>query len=379
MKPKKKEREKKRRKGMKTDVRSISVMDPSAALSRTDSDFLKDLRGFAILMVVLAHIGAMWFLLPYSSFIATLAPIFFFASGAGNYYSYSSKQSIYVYFLRRVAGLLVPYYLFCIVVLGFFIVQNNRFPTIDVPSLVSWLVMKPGRDISPFPVIQLWFLRTLAIVLLISPLLFWGLKASRSITVTWMAAILFLSSIQQGGLNSPLLKAIGLDAYRALFYSLFFLAGAIYYSKKHIFSNRVLIFTLTGAIAVSFLLVKLFRQQVSVLYHVEVTDLYFAATSTSILLVFLLTRDLSLRIVKKLPGLSWFLGFLNTQSLSILVLHTLAIYLCENMFGGALSKGSGLVYAAVKATVTLSITFVLSVPFTILSNAVGKRLFPQTR
>jgi hypothetical protein len=358
----------------RTNSRNANIAAPFETLSPSDSEFLKDLRGAAIFMVVLSHMGAMWIILPYSSFIATLAPIFFFASGAGNYFSYTSSKTIFLYFLKRVNGLLVPYYLFCIVALCFFLIQNSSFPNFDFTAFLAWLVIKPAKELTPFPVVQLWFLRTLVIVIILSPLLFSVLKASRTITIIGVVLVLFLSLFQSNGLNSIAVRAMGLDLYRAMFYSAFFIAGAIYYGNKHFFTRKVHFIIFFLAMAIAILLPAYFREQTSLVYHVEVPDLYFAATSSAVLLILLMAKDFLLDIADKISGISWCLGFLNKHSLSILVLHTLAIYLSDCWLGGSFSKGSGLVYAIVKVIIALSITFVLAVPFTLLSNTVGKWL-----
>lgn len=347
-------------------------------LSSIDSEFLKHVRGTAIFMVVLSHIGAMWMWLPYSSFISTLAPIFFFASGAGNFYSHSASKRTHQYYYRRLVGLFVPYYLFCIAALLFFVVQQGRLPGFDLASAVSWLIIKPSNRITPFPVAQLWFLRTLVIVVFVSPLLFFSLKKGRTASMLGAALVLVVSAFQTRGLESPLIRLIGLDFYRALFYSVFFVAGAAYYSNKSALPKGTLWLTLFFSLVVSVVLTAGFHQQVSLTYHVEVTDLYFAAASSGVLFLLLILRDPLLFLAGRVPGIPAFLRFLNKQSLSILLLHTLAIYLIENSFGGALSEGSGLKYAVVKALGTLAVTFVLCVPFTLASDWISSRLLARS-
>lgn len=355
------------------------MADHPVTLSDSDSEFLTYLRGAGIIMIVLSHIGGMTVFPPYSTFNTALAPAFFFASGAGNYFSYSRTNSAYSYFSRRLRGLLVPYYLFCLVALCVFLLQNARLPVFDISALGSWLIIKPSSQVTPFPLAQLWFLRSLAMVILVSPLLFLGLGKFPRNTVVAVLIVLVLSSFQNEGLNSLAVRALGHDTYRSLFYCMFFVTGAIYYTFRRFFPLPVLFVGLFASVGVSVALVMFFDKKIAMTHHVEVPDLYFAASSTAVLSLFLMGRDVILLVIRKIPGLPWFLRLSNEQSLSIMMLHPLSIYICESFLGWESYSTGGPAYSVMKVMGMLLITFLLSVPLTMLANTVNARLFIRPR
>ncbi len=140
-------------------------------LSEEDSRYLRYLRGLAIIGVVLVHLGG-WIWPPYSSFLVVVVPLFFFVSGAVSYPSYYRSATIRQYLFKRITSLLVPYYLasiLCILVLAF---RQQAFPAMSANEVLAWLTIRPPVDLQGFPFGQTWFLHTLAVIIVASPLYF---------------------------------------------------------------------------------------------------------------------------------------------------------------------------------------------------------------
>ncbi len=67
-------------------------------------------------------------------------------------------------------NLMVPYYLLCILSLIVFIITQGHLPSPNFGNILCWLQIRPTQ--MPFPIGQVWFLNTLFIIFLFSPLYF---------------------------------------------------------------------------------------------------------------------------------------------------------------------------------------------------------------
>ncbi|WP_456432061.1 acyltransferase family protein, partial [Thermosulfuriphilus sp.] len=159
-------------------------------LSRQDSEFLRYLRGLAIFIVVFGHVGGFWFYRPYSGFLLVSVPIFFMISGAVSYPSYRRSGPLSFYLAKRTISLLIPYYLLCLLCLGFYLLQEGRLPSFSAERLIRWLLIRPSKEMMPFPIGQIWFLYVLLIISFLSPLYFFLWK--RFPRVLGLICLLFL-------------------------------------------------------------------------------------------------------------------------------------------------------------------------------------------
>jgi len=145
-------------------------MGNMSQLSKDDQDFLKNLRAVAIFVIVFGHVGGFWFFQPYSSFLLTIIPVFFFISGSVSFFSYERNPVYTSYLIKRLIGLLTPYYFVCILVILFCYVEGLKLP-IDPLIVIKWITVTPTAD-GPTYLGQVWFLRVLIMITFIAPLLF---------------------------------------------------------------------------------------------------------------------------------------------------------------------------------------------------------------
>ena len=199
-----------------------------------DSNFLSYLRGLSIFVIVFGHVGGFWVFRPYSEFLHVFVPIFFFISGAVSFYSFNKTSSITKYYLKRLLGLLIPYYQFCILTfLGFFII-NRQFPSFDVNNILELIQIRPSNAIMPFPVGQIWFLHTLFFIILISPLYFFLQKKKESILFFFIVIIVIFSGIQLFIEIDNSIFLLGNNLYKPLVHSIFYIFGIICFSTNRI-------------------------------------------------------------------------------------------------------------------------------------------------
>src|SRR5690606_5004123 len=137
-----------------------------------DSLYLSQLRGISILRVVLGHLGLTWIFPPYSEFLMALLPLLFFVSGAVSYLSYCNAKSALIFVRKRLVGVLVPFYTISMIALigswmagGVFLLNNSN-------SVLSWLTVAMPISDMPYPMGQIWFLHSLVIIMIISPIIF---------------------------------------------------------------------------------------------------------------------------------------------------------------------------------------------------------------
>ena len=164
-------------------------MDTDIKISKEDSAFLTYLRSISIFIIVFGHIGGFWAFKPYSEFLHVFVPVFFFISGAVSLPSYTRSKSIFHYYLKRFTGLLVPYYLLCLLCLLVSILQNGEIPLFDWHNLSLWLQLSPPGGASPFPLGHIWFLHTLFFIILISPLYFHFVNNKKILAILLFLAI----------------------------------------------------------------------------------------------------------------------------------------------------------------------------------------------
>ena len=166
-------------------------------LAATDSSFLAYLRGFSIFVIVFGHVGGFWFYRPYSEFLHVFVSIFFYISGAVSYYSFNRVKSVKTYYIKRFTGLLVPYYLMCILSLLVFFIVNQKLPAFSVDSVLKWIEIRPSNALMSFPLGQVWFLHTLFFIILASPLFFLlHAKTNRKVLFVIMCGIVMFSAVQ---------------------------------------------------------------------------------------------------------------------------------------------------------------------------------------
>ena len=339
-------------------------------LSTTDSKFLLYLRSLSIFVIVFGHVGGFWLFKPYSEFLNVFVPVFFFISGAVSLYSYERASNFIAYYVKRFTGLLVPYYLLCFLSLLVFLSTNRYLPLFDINNLFLWFQIRPISDISPFDVNQVWFLHTLFFIILLSPLYFHIRERSACALYILMLLFVALSGLQIFIDIDNLFFFFGNNLYKPLIHSSFYIFGIIYFSSSKIRNYKILACLLFFCSALCVVLVSQLDLNIDYSRHTFAPDLYYVAGSFATIFLFLIFQNQFLFVVQYSKLAENCFRFFYKHTFSIFLLHTFAMYLSETVGGLLNPPERTLLYGFVKFSVVLSITCILSVPFTKLSASI---------
>lgn len=339
--------------------------------SETDSRFLANLRSISILMIVLGHVGLGWIFKPWSEFIAVFVTIFFFISGAVSYHSYLRTNTVWVYYIKRIGGLYIPYLLLCFLCLLVYLFQQGTLPDFNFDKFLAWLEIRPHATTMPFEVGQVWFIHTLVIISIISPVFFFFILQKKNI-IFWFAikCIFLLSAVQLLYDIDNLLLFAGNNFYKPLVHMIFFATGAWYFSGTHkcsYKSNWYLYFSMI-MVGVCVLMVKIFDLNIGYGYHTYAPDIYYILGSFAVISLFLYCKKWIVFLGRMSKLTEVLLNVLFTYTMPIFLLHSFAIYICERFFGLVHPQSGFVIYGIVKFTLVMIITLSLSYPFRFVSN-----------
>ena len=337
-------------------------------MTDVDSSFLAYLRSLAIFVIVFGHVGGFWAFRPYSEFLHVFISMFFFISGAVSYYSFRRLPHVRSYYAKRIVGLLVPYYLLCILSLLVYCIINHKFPCLDIGNVLRWIQIRPSNAIMPFPVGQVWFLHTFFFVIIASPVYF-VLAEKNNVFLPLIIVIIIVISYTQ--LQYDLAKSLyffGNNLYKPLVFSGFFVFGVIAFTSTRLRDSRFVVFLLFLSLALNAVIVVLFSLNIDLSFHVFSPDIYYVLISySSILIAFLLKQKL-VWFVQKNKVVEYSFMFFHKHTFSIFILHTFSIYLTETIGGLVDPQVKSVTYGLVKLLVVLIVTCILAVPCTAISN-----------
>lgn len=347
-------------------------------ISADDSGFIAYLRSLSICAIVFGHVGGFWVFRPYSEFLHVFVPVFFFLSGAVSCYSYERSPSVAQYYIKRLTGLLVPYYLLCLLQLVLFVCENGHMPSYNFENILLWLQLRPVNDIMVFPVGQVWFLHTLLVITIISPLYFYLRKAFVNKLMILMCAIILFSSIQLFWDVEKYFYLLGNNLYKPLIHSSFFIFGMIYFAFLRDNTKFLLIFS-SILFVVSLSVVLLFKLNIDYGFHTFAPDLYYVAGSYASILIFLYLKNQIVKAVRFNIQVVKVFNFIHRNTFSIFLLHSLMIYIIEKGLGFDVPEDKKILFGIAKFIVVLIGTCILSEPFTrlvaVLSLFLKKILF----
>lgn len=343
-------------------------------LSNNDSIFISYLRGLSIFIIVFGHVGGFWFYRPYSEFLHVFVPIFFFISGAVSFYSYNKVRNTKSYFIKRITGLIIPYYLTCVLALVVFLIINQELPVYNIDKILKWIMIKPSNDLMPFPLGQIWFIHTLFFIILLSPLFFMlHDKLNGVVLLAIMYGLLCFSGVQLFFDVDNYFQCILGNLYKPVIHSFFFIFGIFVFSKKWLRSKRNNILLSVVCFISIFLLVYYFKLNIDLAYHTYAPDLYYVSVSILTILVIFLFRDVILVFMNQFSAARAVLLFFHKHTFSIFLLHSFAIFLSEKIGGLVDPPEKTIAYGLLKLSVVLIITCIMSVPFTKISNMLVNR------
>lgn len=341
-------------------------------LSETDSRFLAYLRGVSILMIVFMHVGLAWFYRPWSEFLNVFVAIFFFISGAVSFHSYQKYSVLQSFYMKRLLGLYIPYFLLCLLSLTVYLFQyGGHLPIFDSDKFLAWLEIRPYAVTTPFNIGQVWFLHTLLLISLISPSIFNAIEYHKTCYLFFLVLLLlFISSIQLFYDIDNYFVLFGNNLYKPIIHTLFFTFGAWYFSGEYSYEFKkgtYLLFSL-GMSLICIFLVYQFDLKIGYYYHTYAPDIYYVLGSLSAILFVITLKDLFIYLASLSRIIEYTLKLLYIYTMPIFLLHSFSIFICEELFGLVHPDHNFILYGIVKISLVICITLLLSYPFLKVSN-----------
>jgi peptidoglycan/LPS O-acetylase OafA/YrhL len=341
-------------------------------LSETDSRFLAYLRGVSILMIVFMHVGLAWFWKPWSEFLNVFVTIFFFVSGAVLFHSYQRYSSLQPYYIKRLLGLYIPYFLLCLLQLAVYLLQHEgQFPIFDSSKFLAWLEIRPYAVTTPFNIGQVWFLHTLLLISLISPSIFSVIKYRKTRYLIFL--ILFLLSVSTIQLFYDIdnyFVVFGNNLYKPIIHTLFFTLGAWYFSGQYDceFKRETYLSFFLGMVLMCILLVHQFDLKIGYSYHTYAPDIYYVLGSLSAIVLIIYLKNFFMYLASLNRIIEYALKALYIYTMPIFLLHSFSIFICEDLLGLVHPDHDFVLYGIVKISLVICITLLLSYPFLKASN-----------
>lgn len=348
-------------------MQKIDSIQPSSGIREEDSKYLAYMRSISIMVIVVGHVGGFWFLPPYSEFLHVFVAVFFFISGAVST-SALSRLNATQFYAKRLPALLIPYYLLCFIVFCYSCVINASLPNFDSKIFFDWLFIKPISDESPLPVGQVWFLHALVPIVIVAPFLFRLAERSYWLISAYLFLVVILSGVEIVFKGSSYLHILGHNLFQPLVHSFFFVIGFLFikYSNK---ISSVWLYVVAGlCILQSFLIVAILGVKPGYSFHTYAPDYYYVLGCIATISIGWAVRSFIVRVISQWIFLEKVFAFIFTHTFSIFLLHSIAIYIAEQVFGLTDPSIGLIVYIACKLTVVLTITCVCSIPFTYTCN-----------
>lgn len=341
------------------------------SLLEEDSQFIGYLRGFAILAIVFGHVGGFWVYPPYSEFLHTFVPLFFFLSGSVLVHSYYNYTNIYEYYLKRITSLYIPYIMMCIIAIFVFFIINNKLPDFNFANLLLWIQIRPTEKIMPFPLGQIWFLHTLLAIILLSPGYFYLFKERLPILLLVVFAFLIICSAKLIYPIDKYFTLFGNNFYKPIIHSIFFISGMLYFSCQHLTTAMHNIFIAFFCFGLSIIISFASNIHIGYSEHIYAPDLYYVAGSFGTIFIFLALKNVFMKIVNSNRISIYLFDFFFKHTFSIFLLHTFAIYLSERLPYFANPGQKSIAYGISKFVVVLALTCLLAIPYSHIASGIS--------
>jgi len=329
-----------------------------------DSKFLAYLRSLSIFVIVFGHVGGFWVFQPYSGFLYVFVPIFFFLSGAVSFLSFTRSSDIKEYYLKRFSRLLIPYYLLCILSLVLFVALNHRLPSFDIVNILKWIQINPSKAIMPFPVGQVWFLNTLLFITLISPLYFIFQNRNKHMLSFILFIIIVLSTIQLLLDIDAFFMIMDNNLYKPIIHSCFYIFGIKYIASNKMRDLKFMSGLFVLCIVTSICFAYCLDLKIDYIFHTYAPDIYYVTGSLAAIIVAIIFQEKFIIFLEYYKLIEKIFLFFHKHTFSIFLLHTFSIYFAEKIDSLVDPDEKSIVYGIIKLIVVLTITCILSVPFT---------------
>ncbi|MDX5298982.1 MAG: acyltransferase [Gammaproteobacteria bacterium] len=342
-------------------------------LTPEQSRFLAHLRALSILIIVLGHSGLFWLHNPHTQVLHVFVAVFFFMSGALGYVSYARAPSLRDFYRKRLVAMLVPYYLAALIILGVAWLIRPGFAIDSVDKVVLWLTLVPAGSGQLFG--QVWFLHTLLIIILASPLLF-RLTDALPRTMAYLA-IIALCALWPLFYPQPEYRyAWGHNWFQPLMHSMFFVLGILFIRYQG-FNRHLVIGGTLGGILFSIALGIGLGLDPNYGKHTA-PNLFYMAGCVGAIFLLCWTRRFWITL-GDVPGLGQGLVFLNTYTFAFFLLHGIPIDVIDQFGLLDTLKGEGPWYRLAKMGSVLLVSALLAVPFHRLAERISTPLLQRKR
>ncbi len=335
-----------------------------------DRLFLDRLRGMSILRVVLAHLGLSWFYPPYSNYISVLLPILFFVSGAISLPIFIRAKSVFEYTVKRISSVLIPYYIIAIAIIlaGFiFIPGNIKFP---VEEAWRWLFIMPKSTDAHFPIAQVWFLRSLAVIVLLSIPIYYMSMRNPNLLLVYVAISIFISLIQLYHEIHQYFYILGYNLYQPLTNAGFFFFGSWYYWRGG-FSYMSLGIGTIMIVLISVAALLFSEYTLNIDEHLYSPTFYYVGLSFSAILISLILKTPIQFILDRIPCVDRFVHVLSDNAYAIFILHSLSLDLVERYLN-LVDVAHDLKLAVLKIFIVVASTIIVAVPVTRITKKISR-------
>ncbi len=292
-----------------------------------DSEFLAVLRSLSIVIIVFGHVGGFWFYRPWTEFLHVFVPMFFFISGAVSYNGFLRKPSVTQYLSKRIIGLIAPYYCICTIALFVFLMQHANLPKFNLSNLIRWATITPNNSIMPFPLGQVWFLHTLLVISLVSPLIFWLYHRHLSFFIIFLCCSLLASALQINYNIGTFFHIAGHNLFKPLVHILFFCIGFIIIDFPKLRSLHVSSAIVILCLFMSIFFVKVLDLHPDYAFHIYSPDLYYVIGSIGVIWLFILLQTYIMKLYKLMPLIIHSVSdfFLDIHLRFICFIHSLSL------------------------------------------------------
>lgn len=336
-------------------------------VSLEDRLFIDRLRGFSILRVVLAHLGLVWIYPPYSSAFSVFLPILFFVSGSVSYQSFLRSENTQNYLVKRLLSLLLPYYVIVALVFVVFWSARLQLPQFNPSLLFRWITLNPPQSSYPYPLGQIWFLHTLAVVTIFSPLFFILIRGKKIYGLYLISFSIVFSALQMFFNIEKIMIIFGHTFYNSFVAISYYCAGAILFSYEYEIRRKIALYVALLCFPLASSLPTLLKFSVDFRDHSFAMDLYYTSGSflvISIILVFQRSID---RFCIKMKLVDILLKFASKHSYSIFMIHSYVVVFAEKYLG-LISVRNNPLMALSKVVFVLLFSCIMAVPVTYLCN-----------
>lgn len=345
----------------------------SFTLDQDDRIFIDRLRGLSIIRVVLVHLGLSWFYPPYSQFVLVFLPILFFVSGAVSFPVFLRAHDWLHYAVKRLSSVIVPYYVIAAAIVIILPVSLSSEYSMTAERAVQWLLISPTSEMTPFSLGQLWFLRALLVISILSIPVYLLAKRNANYLLVPVVASILLAYFQTYSDVHEYFYIDFFNLYQPVVNAGFFFLGSYLFIKKGSMGPKTIIVLLMGSIAAALFSYMDAGLSINMADHSYAPNLYYVGLSAAIIFTVMLAKPLIQKFLGYFQLIDYFVSLYSKHAYSVFIIHSILIYLSEVLFGWEdVMARPGIAFA--KIAFVMFGSLIISIPVTAITRRVSKGL-----